>query len=482
MTKASQPAVLIVEDDPAMAFLYQEYLSGEGIGVATAGSIAAARRLIPDMAPAAVVVDVQLPDGSGLDLLGWIREQGLDLPAVAVTAHGSVRTAVDAMRAGAKDFLVKPFTADRLRVTVRNILETAALRQEVETIRREIVRDDFQGFIGSSLAMQAVYRILESAAASKAPVFVTGESGTGKELCAAAVHALSRRANRPFITLNCAAIPKDLIESELFGHVKGAFTGATGARDGAAVSADGGTLFLDEIGEMDIGLQAKLLRFLQTGQVQAVGSDRAIKTDVRIVAATNRDPLVEIEEGRFREDLYYRLCVIPLTLPPLRDRGSDVVEIARRLIPAFAKEERKTTLRLDAGFEAALLDYDWPGNVRELQNVLRNLVVLNDGDMATADMLRRAIAMLGGQRRSTARQPAKSAEVRAFEPRPTDSAPLETADLASRIRPLWMVERDTIEHALALCDGNVPRAAVFLGINASTIYRKKQAWAQGKTG
>lgn len=482
MTKASQPAVLIVEDDPAMAFLYQEYLGGEGIGVATAGSIAAARRLIPDVAPAAVVVDVQLPDGSGLDLLGWIREQGLDLPAVAVTAHGSVRTAVDAMRAGAKDFLVKPFTADRLRVTVRNILETAALRQEVETIRREIVRDDFQGFIGSSLAMQAVYRILESAAASKAPVFVTGESGTGKELCAAAVHALSRRANRPFITLNCAAIPKDLIESELFGHVKGAFTGATGARVGAAVSADGGTLFLDEIGEMDIGLQAKLLRFLQTGQVQAVGSDRAIKTDVRIVAATNRDPLVEIEEGRFREDLYYRLCVIPLTLPPLRDRGSDVVEIARRLIPAFAKEERKTTLRLDAGFEAALLDYDWPGNVRELQNVLRNLVVLNDGDMATADMLRRAIAMLGGQRRSTARQPAKSAEVRAFEPRPTDGAPLETADLASRIRPLWMVERDTIEHALALCDGNVPRAAVFLGINASTIYRKKQAWAQGKTG
>lgn len=318
--------------------------------------------------------------------------------------------------------------------------------------------NSFYGFIGSSTAMQVVYRMIEQASTSKATVFITGESGTGKEVCAQAIHRASQRADKPFVALNCAAIPKDLIESEVFGHVKGAFTGATSDRDGAARQANGGTLFLDEIGEMDLRLQGKLLRFLQTGEFQRVGSSRSEKVDVRIVAATNRDPLFEVDAGRFREDLYYRLHVIPITMPALRERGEDIIEIALSFLLAFSAEEGRHFTGFSPEAGRMLLNYDWPGNVRQLQNVIRNIVVLNEGERVLPEMVPPPV---GG----------RWARPNGFR-KPNQPAP----GSVSGIRPLAEVEREAIETAIALCEGNIPRAAVLLGVSPSTIYRKRMAW------
>ena len=298
--------------------------------------------------------------------------------------------------------------------------------------------------------MQATYRIIESAASSKATVFIPGESGTGKELAAEAIHNLSPRNSGPFVVLNCGAIPKDLMESEIFGHVRGAFTGATADRNGAAKRADGGTLFLDEICEMDLNLQTKLLRFIQAGSLQRVGGGELEKVDVRFVCATNQDPAQAIEKGRLREDLYYRLHVIPLQLPALRERGGDVMLIANAFLSQFAGEEGKRFSGFTADVEAVLENYPWPGNVRQMLNVIRNVTVLHDGDLVTLDMLPDPLGLPGG---------------------PADRQPGNGA-----IRPLWQIEKDAIEHAIAACQGNIPKAAVLLGISASTIYRKKQTW------
>ena len=298
--------ILLVEDSPAMARVYREYLSIDGHRIKAAASVAAALEALEAEPPDVIVLDLQLPDGSGADVLRHVRSAGLHAAVVVVTANGSVNSAVEAMRDGAFDFIVKPVSGERLIYTVRNAVERQQLRQIVQTYK-QIDRQQFCGFVGGSLPMQAVYRTIESAAKSKASIFITGESGTGKEVCADAIHRTSPRADKPFIALNCAAIPQDLMESEIFGHVKGAFTGATTDRTGAAMLADGGTLFLDEICEMPLDLQVKLLRFIQTGSVQPVGGHTTQKVDVRFVSATNRDPMREVQEGRFREDLFYRL-------------------------------------------------------------------------------------------------------------------------------------------------------------------------------
>jgi DNA-binding NtrC family response regulator len=296
-------------------------------------------------------------------------------------------------------------------------------------------------------------------------VFITGESGTGKEVCAEAIHRRSDRSGGPFVALNCGAIPKDLIESEIFGHIKGAFTGATSDRDGAASRAQGGTLFLDEICEMDLALQTKLLRFLQTGIVQKVGSDRASKVDIRIVCATNRDPLIEVQAGRFREDLYYRLHVVPLHLPPLRERGEDVLRIARHFLASFGAEEGRRFAGLSPEVEAVFLDYRWPGNVRQLQNVIRNVVVLHDGATVTRDMLPAPLSEM-----------VPSHTVRPHQALATGrDAP--AGDPRAGIRPLDKIEREAIEAAIAACGGNMTEAAQHLGISVKTIYRKRQDWA-----
>ena len=317
--------------------------------------------------------------------------------------------------------------------------------------------------------------MIESAAPSKATVFVTGESGTGKEVCAQAIHSQSPRRELSFVALNCAAIPKDLMESEIFGHVKGAFTGAVADRGGAAMKADGGTLFLDEICEMDLGLQSKLLRFIQTGTFQKVGSTALEKVDVRFICASNRDPLKEVEEGRFREDLYYRLHVIPIGLPPLKEREEDVILIARKFLHDFVREEGKQFESFAPETEAIFRAYRWPGNVRQLQNVVRNIVVLNAGEEVTTGMLPPPLddAALAAAAAAGKTAPAASAKAAG-----TPSAGDPAAGSDTEIWPLAEIERQTIERAISLCEGNVPRAAPALGISASTIYRKRMVWTR----
>jgi two-component system repressor protein LuxO len=305
MPAKSKHKILLLEDVVALATTFGAHLENDGSEVHICHTAADALGNLVRNVYSLILLDLQLPDSDGLDFLREIRQKGIDTNVIVVTSNASTDRAVEAMRMGARDYLVKPLTPDRLIVTVRNTLELVSLEQLVQG---EKGQESFEGFIGSSHVMQAIYRTIENISQSRAAVFISGESGTGKELCAEAIHSQSPRKDRPFIAINCGAIPKDLIETELFGHVKGAFTGAISDRQGAASLANGGTLFLDEICEMDIALQSKLLRFLQTGTLQRIGSQKLERVDVRVICATNRDPYVETVEGRFREDLYYRLA------------------------------------------------------------------------------------------------------------------------------------------------------------------------------
>lgn len=453
------PVVLVVEDTPTLSRLYGEYMKRLDVSVQYAETGKEALAVLTETPPDVMLLDLQLPDMNGLDILREISERELPTAVVVITANGSIGTAVEAMRAGAYDFMVKPFAAERLTITVRNALERQRLSTMVTSFKDDYGPNQFCGFIGGSLAMQAVYRVIESAARSKATVFITGESGTGKEVCAEAIHQRSPRRDHRFVALNCGAIPKDLMESEIFGHVKGAFTGAIADRDGAATRANGGTLFLDEICEMDLGLQTKLLRFLQTGTLQKVGGSKLETVDVRYICATNRDPWAEVQAVRFREDLYYRLHVIPCPMPALRERDTDILLIAQHFLHVYNAEEGKRFKRLSFEVEAILRNYPWPGNVRQLQNVMRQAVVLHDGEVVTPDMLP---ALEGAAR--------PSASVLSIVP--PAAPPRSTAS----IRPLWQVERDAIEEAVTLCNGNIPKAAALLDISASTIYRKRLSW------
>lgn len=406
---------------------------------------------------------------------------------LAVSSMGSVSRAVSAMRAGAHDFLTKPFSLDALASKISFQLQqrrpvTKPCQQTPDrTIQIEAVSQDnlpaprslpepkqalgLDRLIGTSPAMLDIHDQVRRMAPSQAPVFITGESGTGKELCAAAVHELSDRNSGRFVTLNCAAIPRDLIESEIFGYVRGAFTGAADNRAGAAEQADGGTLFLDEIGEMDLLLQSKLLRFLQTGTFQRLGDTASRKVDARIICATNRDPLTEITAGRFREDLYYRLHVLPVHLPALRERREDILPLAEAFLKRYSGEERRNFHGFDADAEARIVSYGWPGNVRQLENTIRQIVVMNDGAAVTHEMLPLVI--------------------RDAQSRPNGIIDLSRersrAAPASRpfgaIEPLWAQERRIIEDALDAFDGNIAMAAAALEISPSTIYRKKQSWS-----
>lgn len=446
--------LLMVEDTASVAALYRSYLTPLEIDINIVGTGREAIESIAHREPDLILLDLRLPDMTGMDVLHAVKQRSPDVPVIFMTAHGSIDTAVEAMRHGAQDFLIKPCEADRLRVTVNNAIRKAnKLKNETDNPGNQ----NYQGFIGSSQTMLAVYRTIDSAATSKASIFITGESGTGKEVCAEAIHAASKRGDKPFIAINCAAIPKDLIESELFGHVKGAFTGAATDRQGAAELADGGTLFLDELCEMDLDLQTKLLRFIQTGTFQKVGSSKMKSVDVRFVCATNRDPWKEVQEGRFREDLYYRLYVIPLHLPPLRERGDDVIEIAYSLLGYMSKEEGKGFVRLAPDVVERFKQYEWPGNVRQLQNVLRNVVVLNEGREIALTMLPPPLNQLSDSRINVPK-----------------ASPVPVS--VHEIFPLWMTEKQAIEKAIEACDGNIPRAAGYLDVSPSTIYRKLQTW------
>lgn len=446
--------ILIVEDNEPTAIAYASFLDEYETEIA--GDLATAMEAIERAVPRLLLLDVQLPDGNGIDFVAKLRERGYSFPVIVITSDSSVQLAVEAMQHGADDFLEKPFSCNRLLTTVGNVLDRVRLNNLVKDYEKSgSDRDQFQGFVGKSLAMQTVYNMVEAAAPSKASIFITGESGTGKEVLAEAIHKTSPRKDKPFVAINCGAIPKDLIESEVFGHVKGAFTGANKERKGAAVLANGGTLFLDEICEMDIELQVKLLRFLQTETFRPVGSDDEITVDVRIVCATNRNPMREVKEGNFREDLYYRLNVISMDLPALRDRGDDIMLIAENLLEKYAQEETKDFRGFDRDARQLMQSHHWPGNIRELQNVVRQIVVLNNAEEVTTAML--PIHLRG--------------EMTVTSGSTVATKPAET--LEDILQPLWKVEQDHIARVLAHCDDNIPKAASVLEVSPSTLYRKQ---------
>ena len=462
----SRPSVLLVEDTLSLQMVYRSILATAGHRVAVAGTAAEGLEQFRTHRPMVVLLDLILPDRDGLEVMRDIQSIQPETRVIAITANGSVNRAVEAMRAGAHDFLVKPFDEGRFLSAVQNALAEATPREAAKPEPATRSRDpgevsEGSGFIGTSEAMKRIHSTIGSVARSMATVFITGESGTGKELCALAVHANSNRASGPFIALNCGAIPQDLLESEVFGHMKGSFTGAISDKQGAATAADGGTLFLDEICEMAPALQTKLLRFLQTSTVQPVGATRPRKVNVRIVCATNRDPLDAVRRGHFREDLYYRLYVVPIHMPPLRDRGQDVIEIAEAALARFAQEEGRDFHGLDPAVRSLMLSLPWPGNVRQLLNVMRNVVVLNPGGWVTPDML----------------PPGLADEGRDAEPLPISLAAPDALSLEGLIGlPLAEAERRLIEATLALHGGSIPKAARVLDVSPSTLYRKIEGW------
>ncbi|CCQ12011.1 COG2204: Response regulator containing CheY-like receiver, AAA-type ATPase, and DNA-binding domains [Pseudoalteromonas luteoviolacea B = ATCC 29581] len=474
------PKVLIVEDTESLAFLYDSYLIPTGIKTTIAlnghDAITAIEKDMPDV----IILDVMLPDMNGLDLFAHLPPNG-DTQVIVLTGHANKEMAIKAVKLGAADFIEKPIEAERFRITVNNALKIKTLSKEVATYKETYENGRFFDMIGSSKVMQSVYSIISSASQSKASVFITGESGTGKELCARALHQSSSRNKKPFVALNCAAIPKDLIESEIFGHVKGAFTGATSHREGAASRANGGTLFLDELCEMDINLQSKLLRFIQTGTITEVGGSTEKKVDVRFVCATNRDPLEEVRLGRFREDLYYRLHVIPVHLPPLRKRGGDVLEIAQTLFTKVAKEEGKLFTGLTDDAKQILLANKWPGNVRQLENVVRNTVVLNNDPWITADMLTSLIQkdqMVTSVEKDEFSQAINLSSYPQQENKETHDVSAFPQVIDNQIEPLWLIEKRYIERAIDICHNNIPKAAAMLDVSPSTIYRKIKSWEE----
>jgi len=458
---APTETILLIEDTPSLQMIYKAALTRAGFAVETCGTAADGLAAFRRLRSSVVLLDLMLPDRTGLEVMQDLLAAEPRTCVIVITANGSINKAVEMMRAGAHEFLVKPFDDQRLIAAVENArkaLRHPQLDSQHETAPGAPV---LAPFIGHSPAMLAVYDKIRSVARSMATVFITGESGTGKELCAEAVHQASARAGGPFVALNCGAIPVDLLESEVFGHLRGSFTGAISDKIGAAAAADGGTLFLDEICEMDLNLQTKLLRFLQTSTITPVGATKPRKVNVRIICATNRNPLEEVRLGRFREDLYYRLHVVPIHLPPLRERGDDVNEIADRLVVEMAREEGHVFSGLSPRVRELFRTLPWPGNVRQLINVLRNVVVLNQGPLVTPEMLPPDLL--------SERQPATQT------PAPAPETP-GLGDLAGRT--LAQIERIVIEDALSRHGGSVPKAARELDVSASTLYRKLDAWSK----
>ncbi|MFI0471872.1 sigma-54-dependent transcriptional regulator [Halomonas sp. HMF6819] len=478
-----KPRVLIVEDTISLALTYAGQLEKVGCTTTLAerGEEARERFAASPSGFDVILLDLNLPDGDGLALLESAPEFLAQSSVVVITADGSINRAIQAMRAGAYDFMVKPVSPERLTTTVLRAGERRMLEREVMVARKLQKRDQFEGFVGRSDAMQVVYRAIENVANSRATVFITGESGTGKEVAAEAIHSLSDRRQGRFVAINCGAIPEHLLESELFGHVKGAFTGALENRAGAAREADNGTLFLDEICEMELKLQVKLLRFLQTGTVQRVGSSRPEAVNVRVVCATNRDPAEEVRAGRFREDLFYRLSVLPIELPALRQRGEDVVLLAETFLQRFAEEEGRAFNALNADNIAKLNGHDWPGNVRELQNTIRRAVVMSVGDDLTLPPLKSNEPSSNTPVRSTYTSVTTTSSAALMEE--SSATALHEAVSAHTIEAFFEgmtlaeIERWIIEATIARHAGSVPAAARVLAISPSTLYRKLEKWA-----
>jgi DNA-binding NtrC family response regulator len=479
--------ILIVDDDPVTRRLLENMVSRLGYeAVVVDGGDAAAVMLTGENGSRidAVVLDLVMPDLDGLGVLARLREAGVTLPVIVQTAHGGIDNVVSAMRAGAVDFVVKPVGAERLQVSLRNALAVKALEGELQRAkRRHSGTLSFKDVITRNERMRAVLRSAEKAAASAIPVLIEGESGVGKELVARAIHGSGERRAKPFIAVNCGAIPENLVESTLFGHEKGAFTGATERHPGKFVEASGGTLFLDEVAELPAATQVKLLRALQEDQVEPVGARRPVKVDVRIISATNRDLIGEVKAGRFREDLFYRLHVFPITIPPLRERSEDIPELLRHFLVRFCAEEGKRIRVIDAEAMSLLRRHRWPGNVRQLENAIFRAVVLADSDMLSIGEFPQVAAQLRVLEHEAAsdtdeplrfvdESPPLKAEPTAATSGGELRGMLPMLDAVDEVRPLADIEAETIRFAIAHYRGRMSEVARRLGIGRSTLYRK----------
>jgi len=386
MENLNREKILVVDDDDASRRLLEVRLRALGFGVATADNGEGALAAVHEELPALILLDLQMPVMDGMELLRTVRLRGIDTPIIVVTAHGSIDKAVEAVKEGAFDFITKPLDPKRLEIAVLKALEREVLEREKQILSEEIGRR-YQLVVGESEQMQEAVKIAKTAAASRATVLLLGESGTGKEIFARSIHNWSPRKGKAFVTINCVGLSEELLESELFGHERGAFTGANQLKKGKIELAHGGTVFLDEIGDISESIQTKFLRFLQEREFERVGGTRSISVDVRILAATNRDLEAEVKAGRFREDLFYRLNVVPIQLPALRDRKEDIPVLAQHFLKRSSAETGRnvTTISLEA--QKSLSSHDWPGNVRELANLVERAVVLGNGDIITLEDL-----------------------------------------------------------------------------------------------
>ncbi len=441
--------VLVVDDDAATRSLLQKVLDCPGTTVAVASSAAEAMAKLDAESISVVLTDLKMSDANGLDLCRVILRRSPDVPVLVMTAFGSLETAVEAIRAGAYDYIEKPFDPDALLLGIDRALEHYELRHEVRRLKVAVEgARAFEELLGTSPTMRQVYSLLDRVSASDATVLVTGESGTGKEAVARALHHRSRRASGPFVAINCAALPESLLESELFGHVRGAFTDARTSRAGLFVEANGGTLLLDEIGEMPLGLQPKILRALEERKVRPIGAKDEVPFDVRLVASTNRNLEVAVEDGRFRADLYYRINVITVELPPLRARGADILLLAQHFLEQVAEQVDKPVVGISSAAAAKLLAYSWPGNVRELRNAIERAVALTSYDRVAPDDLPQKISTFEGK------------QVLVAGTNPSELVSLEE------------VEKRYILAVMTAVAGNKSEAARILGLNRKTLYRR----------
>jgi two-component system nitrogen regulation response regulator NtrX len=446
-------AILICDDEAGVRSSLAGVLRDEGYDVDTVDSGEACLEQVTRRAYDVILLDIWLPGIDGLATLERLRERRVDGPVIMISGHGTVETAVRATRLGAFDFIEKPLSLDKTVLAVRNALRQRRLEVENRALRARMDRP--AQIVGDSPIIAALRDQIAMAAPTNGRVLISGENGTGKELVARQIHMASHRRSGPFIEVNCAAIPEELIESELFGHLKGAFTGAVGDRRGKFELASGGTLFLDEVGDMSLKTQAKVLRALQEQVIEPVGGHASVRVDVRVLAATNKDLPEEIRAGRFREDLFFRLNVIPLSVPPLRVRGRDVLRLADHFVAEFAAEYGRRVKRFTPEAQQALLDYRWPGNVRELRNVIERLMI-----MVPSDAIEMADLWFLGNHGPAAPAPPAPAPV-------STSAPVQPLYEA---RDAW--ERDYLQRALASFDGNMSRTADALGVERSNLYRK----------
>jgi DNA-binding NtrC family response regulator len=453
----SKTRILVVDDDESLRRVMQMQLEEAGYEVLAAPQGQDALTLMEDATPALVITDLKMPGISGLDLLRKLREVYPETTVIMVTAFGTVSTAVEAMKAGAYDYISKPVDYEQLMLVVNRAMERGQLIAEVKTLRANLdEKYGFESIIGRSKALLRVLEMASRVARRDSTVLIAGETGTGKELLARAIHQNSTRKDHAFVTINCGAIPKDLLESELFGHTKGSFTGAVAPKRGKVEVADGGTLFLDEVGELPLELQVKLLRLIQNGEIEKVGATGATNINVRIIAATNRNLQALIDDGAFREDLYYRLAVVPLTLPPLRERIDDIPELVQHLFLKAKQKQNVPQLRLPSSLLPHFSGYGWPGNVRELENVIERLVVLSVGDEVTL------------------------ADLPDFLQRERSHADAIELNLPPGGISLERVERDLIVRALEKFNWNQTQAARYLDISRRTLIYRMEKFAISK--